>query len=665
MVFLLFFVNNHVILQLLRGMNVMRMVLSAGLKWNKNKMNRHSIILKSAAKGPSPLTTCSRRPAAWRLLRVRLVLVVMLSALAVLPALAQKKQTPKQDSDGKNAEAVVAKKDTAVNHFLEVGTQLDIFSNVFRNLDLFYVDTLSPSTTITSAIDGMLRSLDPYTDYYPASESKDLQMMLQGKYAGIGAMVKYHLVRNNVVIDEPYEDMPAAEAGLRKGDVVVAIDDSLMAGKPVNYVSSRLRGDAGTSFALRVLRPEPGKKGGKEMTFNITRRNIKLPSLPYYGLTGERGEGTEQSPVVGYIVLNQFTEGCAREVRNAFIDLKKRGATAMVLDLRANGGGSEMEAVDLVSIFVPKGQLVVENRGKVRQASRRYETRLEPVDTLMPLAVLVSNETASASEITAGALQDLDRAIIIGTRTYGKGLVQIPLDMPYNSVLKVTTSKYYIPSGRCIQAINYKKGREESGERSEGTRYAERTPDSLTHVFHTRNGREVRDGGGIKPDVEVTNDTVPNIAYYLSASGLDSTEVMFDYVTDYIARHPVIESPRRFHLSETDWQQFKSRVIESGFKYDLVSRKLFDNLVRAARQEGYYDDAREQFEQLSEKLRHNVAANLEKHREAIQQMIELDIIAAYYYQRGTIEAGLRTDKQLARACELLSDPAAMRKILNP
>ena len=551
------------------------------------------------------------------------------------------------------------------NHNLEVGKQLDIFTNVYRNLDLLYVDTLDPKQTITAAIDGMLRSLDPYTDYYPESETKDLQLMLTGKYAGIGALVKHHLRRGRVVIDEPYEGMPAAEVGLRKGDIILSIDDSVMTDKQVSYVSSHLRGDAATTFMLRVLRPNGKGNTGKEMKFKITRRNIKMPELPYYGIVDHsKYENVADGRKIGYIVLNQFTEGCAREVRNAFIDLKKQGIEGVVLDLRNNGGGSEMEAVDLVSIWVPKGQLVVENRGKVRQASRRYETRLEPVDTLMPLAVLVSNETASASEITAGALQDLDRAIIIGTRTYGKGLVQVPLDMPYNSNLKVTTSKYYIPSGRCIQAINYSSTRDGSGKKRVGANYMERTPDSLTHVFHTRGGRIVRDGGGIKPDVELKNDTMPNIAYYLSASGLDSTEVMFDYVVDYISRHPTIDAPSRFHLTDADWAEFTERVVQSGFKYDLMSRKQLDDLVKTAKYEGYYDKARDLFDALTLRLRHDVAADLNKHRTTIQQIMELDIVTAYYYQRGAIEAGLPYDKQLGEAYQLLNTAEEYRRILT-
>lgn len=526
------------------------------------------------------------------------------------------------------------------NHQLEVGKNLDIFNALYSNLDLFYVDTLNPKQTMTAAIDGMLRSLDPYTEYYPEEETKNLKMMLTGKYAGIGALVKYHTRLKHVVIDEPYEGMPAAEVGLKKGDIILSIDDSVMTDKQVSYVSSHLRGDAGTTFVLKVKRPSTGK----EMKFKVTRRNIKLPELPYWGMRPDS---------IGYINLNQFTEGCAKSVRRAFVELKQQGVKGLVFDLRGNGGGSEMEAVDIVNIWVPQEQTVVENRGKVRQANRVYKTRLEPVDTVMPIVVLVNGETASASEITSGALQDLDRAIILGTRTYGKGLVQVPLDLPYNANVKITTSHYYIPSGRCIQAVNYKRNGKE------------RIADSLTNVFYTRGGREVRDGGGIKPDVELKNDTMPNIAYYLSAGGLDSTEVLFDYVVDYIDHHPTIAPAKDFHLTDADWQTFRQRVIESGFSYDPVSQKQFDELVKTAKFEGYYDDAKEAFEALEKKLKHDVASDLDKHRETIQQILELDIIGAYYFQSGSIEAGLYADKQLKEAERLLKTPAEYRKILEP
>ena len=532
---------------------------------------------------------------------------------------------------------------TQKDHHFEAGKHLDIFNNVYKNLELLYVDTLNPKETIGTAINAMLRSLDPYTEYYAQEDTKDLKMMLTGKYAGIGALIRKHQKLNRIVIDEPYAGMPAAEAGLKKGDVILSIDDSLMTQKDVSYVSNHLRGEPGTTFLLKVFRPSVQK----EMKFKITRKNIKLPEMPYYGIL----EGN-----VGYINFNSFTQESGKEVRRAFVDLKKQGATSLIFDLRGNGGGSEAEAVNIVNLWVPKGVTVVENRGKLKEASRSYKTTLEPVDTIMPLVVLVNGETASASEITSGALQDLDRAVVLGTRTFGKGLVQVPIDLPYNTNLKVTTSKYYIPSGRCIQAINYKHS---------GGGYREHIPDSLTKVFYTAGGREVRDGGGIKPDIEVKADTIPNIAFYLSATGQDSTEVMFDYVVDYIAKHPQIAKPSEFHLTDVDWEEFKARVIKSGFTYDPVSKKQLEQLVKTAQFEGYYDDAKEAFDNLEKKLNHDVAVDLEKHKQVLLQVIEADIIAAYYYQAGSIESGLQYDRQVKEAQRLLKNQEEYKKILAP
>lgn len=529
------------------------------------------------------------------------------------------------------------------DHNFEVAKNLDIFNQLYKSLELLYVDTLNPKETIGTGIDAMLRSLDPYTKYYAEDNQQELRMMLTGKYAGIGALVRKHQRLDRVVIDEPYADMPAAEAGLRKGDIILSIDDQGMEDKTVNYVSEHLRGEPGTSFVLKVLRPSTGKT----LQFKITRKNIKLPELPYYGM---RAGG------VGYINLNSFTEDCSQNVRRAMIDLKKQGATSLIFDLRANGGGSEQEAVDILNLWLPKGVTVVENRGKVRQANKEYKTRVEPIDTVMPIVVLVNDESASASEITSGALQDLDRGIILGTRTYGKGLVQMPIDLPYNTNLKVTTSKYYIPSGRCIQAINY---------RHSGGGYREHIPDSLTKVFHTRNGREVRDGGGIKPDVEVRMDTIPNIVFYLSATGQDSTEVMFDYVVDYVAKHPTIAPAAEFRLSDADWQAFKERVITTGFTYDPVSKKQFAELVKTAKFEGYYEAAKPAFDELESKLNHDVAFALDRHEQAIRQVVEQEIISVYYYQAGVIEASLNYDKQVKEAERLLQNPDEYRKLLTP
>lgn len=529
------------------------------------------------------------------------------------------------------------------DHNFKVAKNIEVFNNIYRYLDLIYVDTLDADEVIGTGIKRMLGSLDPYTEYYPESEVNKLKNMLTGKYVGIGAMIRYNIQLGRVVIDEPYEGSPAAEAGLKKGDIILSINDTTMTDKNTSYVSSHLRGDPGTTFVLKIKRPSTGKK----MQMRITRRAITLPYLPYYGMRPDS---------IGYINLNSYAEGCAKDVRRAFIDLKHHGMKALVFDLRGNGGGSVSEAVDIVNMFVPKDITIVKTRGKMNRMNKDYKTTVEPIDTVMPIVVMVNGETASASEITSGSLQDLDRAVILGTRTYGKGLVQAPVDLPYNGQMKLTTGKYYIPSNRCIQAINYKHAH--GG-------YTEHIPDSLTKVFYTRNGREVRDGGGIKPDIEVKPDSLPNIAYYLSMSGLDSTEVMLNYEIDYIAKHPAIAPAGQFELTDDEYEDFKQRVVKSGFKYDAESGKELDRLKKIAQFEGYYDSAKPEFEALEKKLKHNLATDLDRNKPLIKQIIQADIVAAYYWQAGAIENNLNTDKQMIEACRLLNNPAEYRKLLQP
>lgn len=529
------------------------------------------------------------------------------------------------------------------NHNLEVAKNLEIFNAIYKNLDLMYVDTLDAGTVIGTGINAMLRSLDPYTEFYPEEKQKDLKLLMTGKYAGIGALVRYHQKLKRVVIEEPYAGMPAAEVGLKKGDIILQIDDTLMTDKTVSYVSEHLRGDAGTTFVLKIQRPSTGKK----MTFKITRRSIKMPEITYYGM---RPNG------IGYINLNTFTGEPAKPMRRAFLDLKKQGATKLILDLRGNGGGSLAECVDIANMWIPKGVTLVETKGKIRRANSEYKTRLEPIDTVMPLIILVNDETASASEIVSGSVQDLDRGIIIGTRTYGKGLVQIPnIEVPFNGNLKLTTSKYFIPSGRCIQAINYKHT---------GGGYKEHVPDSLTRVFYTKNGREVRDGGGVKPDIEVKPDTMANITLYLDR--IDSTETVLDYVVDYIAKHPTIAPAKDFHLTDADYADFKQRVVKAGFTYDQVSKKQYEELVKVAKFEGYYDEAKAEFEALKVKLdHHDISKDLDQHRTEIQHMIEQDIISAYYYQKGQVEAMLQYDKTVKEAERILNTPGEYERVLTP
>ena len=526
------------------------------------------------------------------------------------------------------------------DHNFEVAKNLDVFSTIYKQLDLMYVDTLDANEVIGNGIKAMLRSLDPYTEYYPQEKMEDLTQMRTGTYAGVGAMIRKNFQLGRVMVSEPYEGMPAAEAGLRRGDVILAIDDEDMTNKEVSHVSSKLRGDAGTSFIITVERP--GVK--KPLKLKVTRRAIQMPVIPHYGM---------QADGIGYLNLNQFTQNCSRDVRRALLEMKREGMQKLILDLRNNGGGSEQEAVNIVNMFVPKGKLIVSNRGKLKQANHDYLTTVEPIDSLMPVVVLVNGESASASEITAGALQDLDRAVILGTRTYGKGLVQMTMDLPYNGILKLTTNKYYIPSGRCIQAINYRH--------SQGG-YVEHVPDSLTKVFHTAGGREVRDGGGILPDVVVTPDSMTNIVGYLMYS--DSAEVVHNYIMDYVAAHPTIAPARDFKLTDADFEDFKQRVLQSKFRYDRSTESYLESLEKLARFEGYYDDAKEEFAQLRAKLKHNVAKDLDYNRETLKDLIANEIVTCYYFQRGSVEQSLTWDKQMKEGIKLLQSPEEYNRKLS-
>ena len=529
------------------------------------------------------------------------------------------------------------------DHDFNVGKNMEMFTAVYKNLDMLYVDTLDADKVIGTGINAMLRSLDRDPEYYPADVTKGLKDQLTGKYAGIGSVIRYNFKEGYSYIEEPYLGMPAAEVGLKKGDLILAINDSTMKGKETQYVSDHLRGDVGTSFILKIKRPSTGKV----MKFKITRKLIQTPAVPYYGLLNDS---------VGYIQLQSFSEGSSKIFRNAVIEMKQKGMKKLVFDLRGNGGGSESEAVNIVNVFVPKGKLIVSNRGKLKRANRDFFTQVEPVDTIMPLVVLVNELSASASEITSGALQDLDRAVIMGTRTYGKGIVQTVLELPYNAQMKLTTNKYYIPSGRCIQARNFRKT--DGGDREELVK------DSLAKTFLTVNGRKVKDAGGVQPDIEVKPDSMPNISYYLVAMR-DSSEVLLGYVLDYIASHKTIAPASEFEISDSEFEDFKKRVVESDFKYDPISENTFKSLVDVAKFEGYYDDAKEEFEALEKKLRHDVGKEMEKAKESIKRLLASQIVSAYYYQEGAVRNSLRTDKIAGEALKLLADKARYSELLMP
>ena len=528
----------------------------------------------------------------------------------------------------------------------QISKNLDIFNSIFKELDMFYVDTVNAEKMIQTGVEGMLSLTDPYTEYYPEEEVSSLKEMTTGKYGGIGAAIRYYEAKDRIAVVEPTEGMPAAEAGVKAGDIILSVGGKEMVRgdmKPQEFsskVSEALRGEPGTSFVLKVLRPL--KKDSTVMEFKITRKNIRTNPVPYYGMVKDS---------IGYLALSSFTENSAKDFKKAFIELKQKGAKSLIIDLRDNGGGSLSEAVDIVNLYVPKGQEIVVTKGKVRQAQGSYKTQNEPVDTQIPLAVLVNGATASASEIVSGSLQDLDRAVVIGSRTFGKGLVQTIRPLPYNGTLKVTTSKYYIPSGRCIQAIDYAK------KNADGS--VARTPDSLTTVFHTAAGREVRDGGGIRPDIEVKGDKIPNIVFYLM-----NDDLIFDYATQYCWDHPTLASVDDFKLTDADYEAFKKLVKSRNFTYDRQSEKMLKSLKEIAEFEGYMTEAAEEFKALEKKLNHNLDRDLDYFAKPIKEYISQEIVTRYFYQRGAAMERLKDDTDLEEAIKVLQNPVRYREILS-
>lgn len=525
------------------------------------------------------------------------------------------------------------------NHNFEISKNLEIFNDIYKQLDLFYVDTLSADTVIEWGINAMLRKVDPFTEYYSESNMDELKEMTTGKYAGVGSVIRYYKKEERVMLVEPWEDSPATKAGIKAGDIIMSIEGKDVKGMSNAEVSKLLRGEPGTTFEISV------KRSGEEqpLVFKVTRENIVMPPVPYYGMLNDD---------VGYIFFDRFVEGCSRDVRRAIVELKAQGARSLVLDMRGNPGGPMSEAIEVTNLFVPRGKKIVYTKGKLASVNAEHYSKKEPLDTEIPLVVLVDGSSASSAEIVSGALQDLDRAVIVGTKTYGKGLVQMIREVPYHGSMKVTTSRYYIPSGRCIQAYDY---RHLNPDGSAGT-----VPDSLTKVFKTAAGREVRDGGGINPDCVVTPDSLPSIVYDIAAS-----DVLLEYVGQFVASHPEIDVPGEFTLSDEDYAQFVELVKSSDFTYKRRTEEVMKLLERTARFEGCYEVAKEEFEALAKKMVGDVSIDLERSKKDIRPLLENDIVTRYYFRKGALEHQLRDDKAVEAALEILADPERYKKILSP
>ena len=519
----------------------------------------------------------------------------------------------------------------------EVSKQLDILNAIVKEVEMFYVDSVETEKMVRRGIDAMLKGLDPYTEYYPEQETDNIKLLVTGEYGGVGAYIRAR--DGGVIISEPFEGMPAALAGLKAGDRILMIDTADVRQATTERVSELLKGTPNSKVILKIERP--GEK--KPRKVEVTRKQVSLKQVVHYGVYGD---GT------GYIYLDGFKERSADEVREALEDLKQNHhIKSLVLDLRDNGGGLLSSAVQIVNLFVPKGREVLSTRGKMKLWDRTYRTTLDPVDSVIPLAVIINGNSASASEIVSGALQDMDRAVLIGNRSFGKGLVQTPRDLPYDGQIKITTSKYYIPSGRCIQQLDY------SHRKADGTVSA--VPDSLTSVFHTASGRPVRDGGGIRPDFEMEEKKTPTMLFYLVTDF-----ALFDFVTDWVRAHPTIAPAKDFVLSDADYDAFKKRLKEANFTYDRQSEKALKSLKEVAEHEGYLAEDSATFAALEARLKPNLDRDLVRYKDDIKKIIAAEIVKRYYYQEGEMIENLKGDKTLAKALEVLADRELYRKTLS-
>ena len=520
----------------------------------------------------------------------------------------------------------------------EISKNLDIFYTLIRELNLFYVDEVKPDKLIKKGIDEMLETLDPYTVYIPESEMDDFKFMTTGEYAGIGAMISKR--RNQIIVAEPYEGFPAQKSGLRAGDIFLEVDGKLVDKMVVSDVSEILKGPA--KKPVRVKMQRPGEK--KPFSLDIVREEIHIDPVTYYGMVDDK---------TWYIRLSSFTDGCSENIRKAILDLRdKKGATSLVLDLRGNPGGLLGEAVKVTNLFVNHGQEIVTTKGKVSQWDKTYRATDQPLDSIMPLVVMVNSGSASASEIVAGALQDLDRAVILGNRTFGKGLVQTTRDLSYNTKLKVTTAKYYIPSGRCIQALDY------SHRNADGS--VGNIPDSLTSEFKTKNGRRVKDGGGVTPDIRNIQDTLSTLAYKLVQDYM-----IFDFATEFASHHTSISAPDKFLVGDDIYDEFHKFLLEKKFSYQSRSEQTLKTLIETAKRERYYEGAQNEFAALEKGLTLNLSLDLGKFSSEIRDLLKDEIVSRYYYQKGAIIAALGNDTEIKRVLSLLHSPAEYSALLFP
>lgn len=523
-----------------------------------------------------------------------------------------------------------------VDSYFEISKNLDIFITLFKELNLYYVDDTQPGDLMEEGINGMLESLDPYTTFIPESDIEDYRFMTTGQYGGIGALIRKK--DSLVVVAEPYEDFPAMKAGLLAGDIILEVNGKSTEGKSTSDVSAILKGQPQTEVKVKVQRY------GKDKPFDVTimREEIQIKSVPYSGMLNEE---------VGYVNLSSFTDNCSKEVKDAIVELKEKGMKKLVLDLRGNPGGLLNEAVALSNLFVPKGEMIVSTKGKVKEWNKDYRAMQAPLDKDMPLAVLVNSGSASASEIVSGVIQDLDRGVIIGQRSYGKGLVQTTRPLSYNSQLKVTTAKYYIPSGRCIQALDYSH-RNEDGS-------VGKVPDSLISVFQTKAGRLVYDGGGINPDVEVEPIQLSDVAFNLGVKML-----YFDFATEYYHNHPEMAPVKDFHVDEALYSEFRSWLKNKEFDYTTDSEKVLEKLKEVAEEEKYFKRITAEYEALEARVKHDKEKDLEDFQDEVKDLLRGELISRYYHQRGRIQAMLEDDLDVNKALEIFANMDEYNRILT-